>query len=60
MHTMNHNIFSDMTNEEFSKMLGFDDYRLYDKDIVDYPVCNEAMDSYWNWQDEGAVNDAKF
>ena len=49
MHTMNHNMFSDMTNEEFSQMLGFDDYKLYDEDINEYPVCYDGIDSYWNW-----------
>merc|ERR1712110_25697 len=60
MHTMAHNMFSDRTEEEFVKMLGYTDYGLNHVSNVDYPTCNMPMDSDWDWRQHGAIGEVKY
>ena len=49
-HTMAHNMFSDRTDEEFSKMLGYEDYGVNHVTNIDYPKCEMGLDSSYDWR----------
>ena len=59
-HTMAHNMFSDMTNEEFQQHIGFVAPTI--PQGYQYPTCNSPFDSSKNWRPNygNAVTDVKF
>ena len=45
-HTMAHNMFSDMTNDEFKEMIGLMDFDASSYEGYEWPTCDSPMDSW--------------